>query len=438
MNPHLLQERISSHLQQLQSRFREQNPGSAVARDAARAALPGGNTRSVLHYHPFPLTMKLGRGARVWDVDGHEYLDCVGEFSAGLYGHDEPEILGAIRGVLDRGLVLAAPTDLEARMASLLQQRFPSLERLRFCNSGTEANLFAISTAIAVTGRRKVLVFRHAYHGGVLVFGETSLPMNVPHDFLMADYNDAEGSRRLIEEHGAELAAVIVEPILGAGGNIPGTPEFLKTLREATGRTGTILIFDEVKTSRCGAGGVQELAGIQPDLTTMGKYIGGGLPCGVFGGRSELMDRFDPSRPDALKHAGTFNNNVCTLAAGIAGLSQVFTRERAGEFLSRSEEFRLQMNREFRDRNLPMQCVGMGSMFSLHFTDAPVSGPADIPAHSRQLGQLFHMYSLLQGVLVCARGDLFLSLPMTDSDLDKIRQVMLDFAACYSDVLTAE
>lgn len=431
------QSRISGHLAELHSRFREQNPKSAAAQQAARGVLPGGNTRSVLYYQPFPLTMAQGRGARLRDIDGHEYLDCVGEFSAGLYGHDEPEILGAIREVLNRGLVLAAPTDLEARMAALLQQRFPSLERLRFCNSGTEANLFAIATAIAVTGRRKVMVFRHAYHGGVLVFGDASLPMNVPHDFVMADYNDAEGARRIIEEQGGELAAVIVEPVLGAGGNIPGTPGFLKALREATQRTGTILIFDEVKTSRCGPGGVQQLMGIRPDLTTMGKYVGGGLPCGVFGGRADLMDRFDPARPDALKHAGTFNNNVCTLAAGLAGLSRVFTPERAADFFSRSEDFRLSMNREFRERNLPMQCVGLGSMFSLHFTADPVNAPADIPAHSRLLGQLFHMHSLLKGVLVCARGDLFLSLPMTDADLQKVREVMLDFAASYPDVLTA-
>ncbi len=428
---------IDEALRLLRNRFAQANPNSAAARRRAAEALPGGNTRSVLHFEPFPLSMAHGRGARLTDVDGHEYLDCVGEFSAGLYGHDEPRILQAIRDVLDRGMVLAAPTDLEARLALLLQGRFPALERLRFCNSGTEANLFALSTAIAVTGRRKIMVFRHAYHGGVLVFGDAALPMNVPYDFVMADYNDAEGAAALIEAHADALAAVIVEPILGAGGNIPAAPAFLTALRNATEKTGAMLIFDEVKTSRIGNGGMQKLFGIEPDMMTLGKYIGGGLPCGVFGGRADIMDRFDPSRADALKHAGTFNNNVCTMAAGIAGLRQVFTVERAEEFFAQSETFRRDMNAEFAKRALPMQCVGLGSMFSLHFSGKKIEKPTDIPKASRALGQLFHMHCLLNGMLVCARGDLFLSLPMDAADFAEIRKQMLAFANEYPDLLAS-
>ncbi len=432
----MLSAKINERLRLLRDRYTQGNPKSAAAQREAMTALPGGNTRSVLYFQPFPLSMAHGRGARLTDVDGHDYLDCVGEFSAGLYGHDEPKILQALRDVLSRGLVLAGPTELEFQMAGLLRGRFPALEQLRFCNSGTEANLFALNTAMVVTGRRRIMVFRQAYHGGVLVFADTSLPMNVPYDFIFADYNDTADSIALIEKHAAELAAVIVEPVLGAGGNIPGRADFLAGLREATRKAGALLIFDEVKTSRLGSGGVQKLTGITPDLVTFGKYLGGGLPCGAFGGRADIMQRFDPSRPDALKHAGTFNNNVCTMAAGIAGLSQVFTAERADEFFRHAEDFRAGLNAEFTSRQLPMQCVGLGSMFSLHFTARPVERPSDIPAYSRLMGQLFHMHSLLNGLLVCARGDLFLSLPMTDGDLAAIRAQMFAFAEDQADLLS--
>lgn len=431
----MLSARIDERLRHYRDRYTQRHPQSAAAHQQAKAALPGGNTRSVLYFQPFPLGMAFGRGARLTDIDGHNYLDCVGEFSAGLYGHDEPEIMQAVREVLSRGLVLAGPTELEARMAGLVQARFPAVEQLRFCNSGTEANLFALNTARVVTGRHRIMVFRQAYHGGVLVFGDTSLPMNAPYDFVFGDYNDSAGSVALIEQNATELAAVIVEPVLGAGGNIPGQADFLAALREATQRVGALLIFDEVKTSRLGSGGVHKLSWITPDLVSLGKYIGGGLPCGAFGGRADIMQRFDPARPDALKHAGTFNNNVCTMAAGIAGLSQVFTAARADDFLHRSESFRSGLNTEFASRGLPMQCVGLGSMFSLHFTAKPVRRPSDIPAHSRLMGQLFHMHSLLNGLLVCARGDLFLSLPMVDADLQAIRAQMLAFADEHADLL---
>ena len=206
--------------------------------------------------------MQRGEGAEVWDVDDHHYFDFVGEFSAGLYGHSDPIIKAAIIAGLDSGVVLAAPTRVEALLSPAIAARFPSMERLRFCNSGTEANILALTTAIELTQRRKILVFREAYHGGVLVFSGTGSRINVPFDFVYADYNDVEGSATTIRQHAADLAAVIVEPILGAAGNIPGSREFLQTLRQETTRVGAILIFDEIKTSRCGPGGIQGEFGI--------------------------------------------------------------------------------------------------------------------------------------------------------------------------------
>jgi glutamate-1-semialdehyde 2,1-aminomutase len=181
----------------------------------------------------------------------------------------------------------------------------------------------AIVTALAVIQRTKILVFREAYHGGVLVFTGGGSPINVPFDYVLADFNEVESTAALIRQHGHDLAAVIVEPILGAGGNIPGTAEFLSMLRTETERVGALLVFDEVKTSRCGAGGMQGLTGIRPDLTTLGKYLGGGLSTGAFGGRKEIMARYDHRAEKAFKHAGTFNNNICSMMAVYAALTKV-------------------------------------------------------------------------------------------------------------------
>ena len=197
---------------------------------------------------------------------------------------------------------------------------------MRFCNSGTEANLFALSLARVATGKPAIMVFEGSYHGGVFFFGTADgSPINAPFPFVVAPYNDEETAARLIAEHAHELAAVLVEPLQGWAGAIPGEHAFLQALREATAAHGVLLVFDEVMTSRLSTGGLQSVLGITPDLTTLGKYLGGGLAFGAFGGRADLMSRFDPSRPDALPHAGTFNNAVLTMAAGAAGLTRVYT-----------------------------------------------------------------------------------------------------------------
>ena len=176
------------------------------------------------------------------------------------------------------GIALGAPTDYERTLAEALCSRFPSLEHLRFCNSGTEANIMAITTARVITGRNKVLVFNGSYHGGVINFPAGGSILNIPYDFVLADYNDTDGTAELIHQLRDELAAVVVEPILGAGGNIPGSLDFLGMLRKMSREVGAVLIFDEVKTARIGPAGIQGLTGIEPDMTTLGKFIGGGLP----------------------------------------------------------------------------------------------------------------------------------------------------------------
>lgn len=294
---------LDAALAEATARYRARNPASEQLLAEATDVLPAGNTRSVLFYTPFPLTMARGEGCHLWDADGHRYLDALGEFTAGLYGHSNPVIRQAIITALQEGLSLSSHTPREAALAHEIQRRFPGMALMRFTNSGTEANLMALAVATAHTGRRKVLVFEGAYHGGVLSFGGGGSPLNVPHDFVMAPYNDLDSVRALVQNHGADLAAILVEPMLGAGGCIPAEPAFLHGLRALANECGALLILDEVMTSRLSSGGRQALLGLAPDLTTLGKYFGGGLSFGAFGGRADVMSRFDPRRPDALGHA---------------------------------------------------------------------------------------------------------------------------------------
>ena len=428
-------EQLNHAIEDARSRYAAANPQSQAADAGAARYLPGGNTRTVLHYEPFPLTMVRGEGAELTDLDGHRYVDMVGEYSAALFGHSDKVIKAAIHEALDSGVAMGAPTAYERKLAGLLCERYPSLEQVRFCNSGTEANLMALTTARVVTGRNKLLAFNDAYHGGVIKFLGGRCKLNIPFDFVLADYNDIEGTAALIRSESEQLAAVIVEPILGAGGNIQGNRKFLQMLRRMTKEIGALLIFDEVKTARLGPAGTQGMLGINPDITTLGKFIGGGLPTGAFGGSSEVMAHYDPRRAGSLAHAGTFNNNVCSMAAGCAALSKVYTPQRAAEFLEWSEAFRLSLNDMFASKAVPMYANGMGSMIAIHFSREATKRPSDITAGCRSLRPLLHMELLLDGVLLCSRGDLFLSLPMDDSHLARARVALENFADRYKPLI---
>lgn len=405
--------------------FIGRNPKSLALYENASKYLPGGNTRTVLYYDPFPLTLVGGAGCRVEDADGHRYVDFLGEFTAGLFGHSDPVIKEAIAGALAKGINLGAHGLHEARLGELICTRFSTIERVRFTNSGTEANLLAIALAKAFTKRESVLVFGGAYHGSLLTFGvDKGSPVNAPHQFLIAPYNGIEKTRQLIHEHGGDLAAVLVEPMLGSAGCIPGNPDFLAMLRSETADTGALLIFDEVMTSRLSAGGRQKLLGIRPDLTTLGKYIGGGMSFGAFGGRADIMGLFDPGRPDALPHAGTFNNNVVTMAAGVAAMSNVLTSEAAQALNARGDRLRQAMNGFFRKSDLPFVASGLGSLIGLHPTTTEPERPEDLVSCDPRMRELVFLDLLEDGIYSARRGLLALSLPVGDAETDLLLEVM--------------
>ncbi len=425
---------LESALAEARERFVAANPESLAAHVTATAAMPGGNTRTVLFHTPFPLTMVRGAGARLWDADGHEYVDLLGEYTAGLYGHSNPVIRAAIDRALDGGWNLGGHGLMEARLAREIVGRFPSIDLVRFTNSGTEANLMAIATAVAVTGRKRVMVFDGGYHGGVLYFGGGGIPINAPHQWLLGTYNDPVSAASLADAHAADLACIIVEPMLGSGGCIPASPAFLQALREAATRTGAILIFDEVMTSRMSGGGQQARLGITPDMTTLGKYIGGGMSFGAFGGRADIMERYDPRRPDAFPHAGTFNNNVLTMAAGYTGLSQLFTPAAADALFARGEALRARLNKVAIGS---MQWTGLGSMACVQFASGAIERP--LPPSPREAGlrELFYLDMLKSGFYLARRGMLALSLEVSDADTESFVEAVSDFVATRSGLLEA-
>ncbi len=424
-----------------EARYVAARPRSRAIFEQNLKAMPGGNTRTVLFYLPFPAVIAQAHGARLVDVDGHEYVDWLGEYSAGLYGHDHPVIVEAIREALGAGIALGGPNRFEEPLASELCRRFPSLDLVRFCNSGTEANLFAISAARAFTGRPAVLVFEHGYHGGVFHFAPGAGRINAPFPWVVAPFNDAEATLALLERHAFELAAVLVEPMQGSAGAIPAEPDFLAALREACTRHGICLIFDEIMTSRSSAGGLQARLGIVPDLTTLGKYLGGGLPLAAFGGKAAIMAQFDPRRPNAIPHAGTFNNNVLAMAAGLAGLTRIAAPEVLDAHFARGERLRARIDAVGERHGVPLRCTGCGSILGLHIAAGPIRSARDLargdPTRRELLQRLLHYDLLERGHYLARRGYLALSLALRPEDEDALVAALEEFVTVRRRLLVA-
>jgi len=425
---------IDEALAEAKEAYVKRDPKSLARFVEATAVMPGGNTRTVLHYAPFPLGIARGEGCRLWDLDGAEYIDFLGEYTAGIYGHSHPKIRAAVDRALDAGINFGGTNLTEAKFARALCDRF-GLERVRFTNSGTEANLLAISVGRIFTRRSKVMVFNGGYHGAVFGFAGGGSPINAPFEYVLAPYNDLAATRALIEQHASDLALVILEPMIGSGGCIAAAPEFLTMLRDQTAKVGALLILDEVMTSRLAPGGLQQVRGVKPDLTTFGKYIGGGMSFGAFGGRADIMELFDPRRPDALPHAGTFNNNVLTMSAGLAGLTEVYTPDAARVLNARGDALRERLNGLCRAQNAPMQFTGIGSMLAVHFTRERVASPADAAKGDQKLKELFFFDMLAQGIWLARRGMFTLCLPVGDAECDRLASAVEEFIASRRSLL---
>ncbi|MBM3139676.1 MAG: aminotransferase class III-fold pyridoxal phosphate-dependent enzyme [Chloroflexi bacterium] len=397
--------------EEAERRYRERTPKSGEWYERARAAMPGGDTRNSVFFRPYPLVIEGGAGAYLEDVDGHRYLDCTTNMSSVILGHAHPAVVEAVTRQVARGTGWAAANPWAPQLAELLVERIPSVERVRFTNSGTEAVMMAVRAARAATGRAKIAKAQGSYHGSHDDFevrgGHAAagiIPSAGDHvvEFV---YNDPASVTRVMEEHGDDVAAIIIDPSFMAGGFLPPAEGFLRHLRDEASRHGGLLIFDEVVSLRLSLGGAQQLYGVTPDLTAMGKTIGGGFPVGAFGGRAALMDRYSPLEPDFLHHSGTFNGNPITALAGLTALRQldadtVAYVNRLGDRLAHG------VARVAAERGVGLHVTGVGSLRNLQFARSMPRTMADVGAARRDVGELLRMFLLNEGVLT-ARGGLF-------------------------------
>lgn len=409
--------------------------------ERALRVLPGGNTRTTVFMQPFPLYAVRGEGCRVWDVDGAVRIDCINNFTAMIHGYAHPAINAAVGEQLLQGTCFGQPTESEIDLAELLCERLPAVEQVRFTNSGTEAVMMALKAARAFTGRAKIAKVEGAYHGSY-DYAEVSLdsqpqnwgeqpasiayaegtPPRVLQDVLVLPFNDIDAAERLIRQHGAELAAVLIDPLPNRAGLIPAEPAFLRMLERVCKEVGCLLIFDEVISFRLGYSGAQGLWGVMPDLTTLGKIIGGGFPVGAVGGRAEVMAVFDPRQgKPALPHGGTFSANPVSMRAGLASMRLLDAA--AFQHLARiGQQVREGIDQALARHGVPGQAVGLGSLLKVHFTDQPLrdyrSAYADAE-QSRRLA-LFNRGLLDRGVLAASYGLMALSTSMNEQDVEQI------------------
>lgn len=406
--------------------------------EEARRYLPDGDSRHSIFWKPYPIFTESARGAVVTDVDGVERLDFINTMTTMILGHGPAPVLEAARRQLDDGLAYNSPNRHQVELARLLCARVPSFEQVRFTNSGTEATLNTIRAARAFTGRSKIAKVEGGYHGthdAVLVSlridpsagGDYDNPQPVAssgglvagtlEQAVIIPYNDAPAARRILEAHANELAAVIVEPVLGSVGMLPGDAEYLAMLRDFTNDSGALLIFDEVISYRVAPGGAQEYYGITPDLTALGKIIGGGFPVGAFGGRADIMRLYAPLSGPAINHGGTFNANPVTMAAGVATLKEL-TPIRYRRLAELGEMLRQGVRQVCAELEQPVTVTGIGSLFGIHFTAGPLCNYRDIVAGDKALGERVFMGMLNEGFLLAPNLVGAMSLVLGEIEVD--------------------
>jgi glutamate-1-semialdehyde 2,1-aminomutase len=419
--------------------YRRTTPGSRALYARAVKAMPGGTTRTTTYFDPYPLYIDRGQGCRIWDADGAERIDMLGNYSAMILGHAHPKVVEAITKQAARGTAFAAANPIEVELATLLCERVPSLQLVRFCNSGTEATMFAMRLARAFTGRPKIARIEGGYHG-THDYAEVSThpppseagpsdrpiarpdsigtPQWVVDGTVVLPFNNPDAAERILRQEAEHLAAVILEPIIGAGGVIAGTTDFIGRLRSVTRELGMLLIFDEVISLRVAPGGAQQLYGVTPDLTTMGKIIGGGLPVAAFGGRADVMGLMDPRRERNLPQGGTYNGNPLGMAAGVATLKEL-TPDVYDELNRKGARVKDQLTEVFATHGMPAQVNAAGSLFAIHFTDVPVTDYRSKATSNPKITHDFFLSLVNHGVLMAPRAMGALSTPMAEHDIQQ-------------------
>ncbi|MHB8868209.1 MAG: glutamate-1-semialdehyde 2,1-aminomutase [Thermoleophilia bacterium] len=411
---------------------------------AAQRYLPGGvnsPVRAMRAVGRGPVFMERAAGPRMWDVDGNEYLDYVGSWGPMILGHLHPAVVEALQGALAKGTSFGTPSALEVEMASRLVDAVPSVEMVRMTNSGTEATMSALRVARGYTGRDLILKFVGCYHGhgdsllvsagsGVATFGLPDSPgvtEGTARDTLTVEYNDLAAVEAVFARVGGQIAAVIVEPVAGNMGCVPPAPGFLEGLRAVSERHGAVLIFDEVMTGfRVAYGGAQERYGVTPDMTTLGKVIGGGLPVGAFGGRADIMERVAPA--GSIYQAGTLSGNPLAMAAGVATLDVLRAGDAYAVLEARGAQLEAGLVAASEAAGIPARVQRVGAMLTTFFTDRPVTDfPSAKTSDTLRYGAFFR--GMLERGVYLAPSQFeaaFLSTAHSEADIERTVEVAAD------------
>lgn len=403
-------------------RYLELTPKSRAIWEDAKKYLPGGDSRNSIFWEPYPFFVESSSGCHVIDADGVDRIDFINTMTTMILGHAPKVVMRAVEEQLAKGVAYNAPNEHQVRLAKTLCQRIPSFDLVRFTNSGTEATLNTLRAARAFTGKSRFAKAEGGYHGthdAVTVSlrvnpelagdadrpkalpSSAGLPEGVLEQVLVIPYNDTQASLKLLEENKDDLAAVIVEPVLGSVGMVPASTEFLAMLRDFTQANGIILIFDEVISFRVAPGGSQQYYGITPDMTALGKIIGGGFAVGAFGGRRDIMEQYDPTIGPTVSHAGTFNGNPVTMVAGSVTLEQL-TPEVYRRLAELTEELRKGLRSVCDELEVPVQVTGLGSLFGIHFTEGEIRGYRDVAAGDSGLRHQMFLGLMNEGFLTAS------------------------------------
>ena len=404
--------------------FEKRTPASARMFKKAQTRLPGGDTRTVTFFNPYPAFVQRGEGCKLIDIDGNSYLDFLNNYTVLIHGHAHPAIVQAVKTQLEKGTCFAGPTESQHTLAELICERVKSVEQIRFCNSGTEATLNAIRAARIISGKSMVVKMEGGYHGShdlaevsitpnLTSAGPIEKPNSVPQsagipnsvlsEVIVVPFNNRKATEDLIRRYKDEIACVIVEPVLGVAGVIPPEDGYLQLLRDLTTELNKILIFDEVVTFRLALGGAQSIYQVHPDITAFGKTIGGGLPIGAFGGSKEIMKVFSPLEKKYASQSGTFNANPLSMVAGIACLKQL-TSEVIEHINSLGILLRKGMDLALSRVGIRGMATGVGSLTMTHINKALVRDYRSASQGNFQALLLIHMRLLEKGVYVPPRG----------------------------------
>jgi glutamate-1-semialdehyde 2,1-aminomutase len=440
--------RAKEILAQEQRAYEENNLKSRAAYERSCRVLPGGVSRILCYFPPFPCQTAFGEECWMVDVDGNRRLDLFNCATALILGHRPPAVIKAVEEQLKRGTAYQTNSGLETILAEMLAERVTSVEQIRFTNSGSEGTQMAIRAARAFTGRPKIAKMEGGYHGShdsveisvrvpegaggpaetpVPVAGAEGINQSVLNDVVIIPYNNLEAARNILAAHASQLACVIVEPILGSVGFVPAEREFLVGLCEVAKRLGLVFILDEVQSFRLDRGGAQRLFGITPDMTCFGKIIGGGFPVGAWGGRRDLMALFNTATgTGTIPHAGTFNGNPITMAAGIATMEQL-TGPVVAALNGRGDHLRARLTELGTRYQVPMYVSGIGSMFKIHFSEVPVRDYRATMQSSSLMHSALFLFGLNRGVFLSEAGRCCLSVPMGDPEIGQYLAVIEEF-----------